>query len=252
MSVVSEELRPARSLRIALLQARDEEDPVRSEERRSFAIRSGIASEQITAFSVVEEPPSLARLSDFDAVMVGGAGDYFVSLSNLPYQEHFFELLREITARERPMFASCYGFQNLAQALGGEVIHAPERTEVGTYELELTEAGHRDPLLGALPRRFSAQMGRKDLARRLPEGLDNLARSALCEHQAFRVGEAPIWATQFHPELDHTTNRARFERYVESYQKAMSPEEIARSLDNYRPSREAGDLLRRFLLLVFE
>jgi GMP synthase-like glutamine amidotransferase len=73
----------------------------------------------------------------------------------------------------------------------------------------------------------------------------------LCPHQALRIADAPIWATQFHPELDHSTNRMRFENYIDSYQASMSREEIDRSLESYRPSPHAGDLLRRFLLLVF-
>ncbi len=36
-------------------------------------------------------------------------------------------------------------------ALGGDVIHDPDNTEVGTFEVELTDAGRQDPLFGDLP-----------------------------------------------------------------------------------------------------
>lgn len=239
------------SLRVLLLQAREQDDLCLLEERESFAARSGLGLEQIEPWSLLEAAPTLAEARRFDAVLVGGSGDYFVSRNHLPNQDRFFEFLQEATLTGHPMFASCFGFQCFTQALGGEVVYDPDRTEVGTFDLELTEAGGGDEVLGILPAAFPAQMGRKDRATRLPGSAVHLASSELCPYQALRWQQAPVWATQFHPELDHVTNRQRFENYAAGYQAAMSDEELQASFDSYRPSPHTEQLLPRFLDVVF-
>ena len=243
--------RASTSVRALLLQAREPDDPCLLEERESFAARSGLDLRQIEPWSLLESAPTLTEARRFDAVLIGGSGDYFVSKNHLPNQDRFFEFLQEVTLTGRPMFASCFGFQCFTQALGGEIVYDPERTEVGTFDLELTEAGQGDEVLGILPAGFPAQMGRKDRATRLPDDAVHLASSDLCPFQALRWQRAPIWATQFHPELDHATNRQRFENYAAGYQAAMSPEELQASFDSYRPSPHTEQLLPRFLEVVF-
>ena len=238
-------------LRILLLQARDDDDPMREEEVLSFAEKSGLTPEQFTQYDLLKGPPELDRILELDALMVGGSGDYYVSKGNLPGFDELLDVLAEVVAAGHPTFASCFGFQLLTVALGGEIIHDPPSTEVGTYELRLTEEGARDPLLGALPERFLAQLGRKDRASRLPEGVCHLAASELNPYQAFRVPGQPVWATQFHPELDARTNRDRFLRYLDGYAMHMTAEERREALERYHESPETAALLPAFLDLVF-
>ena len=239
------------ALRILLLQARDEDDPMREEEVLSFAEKSGLTPEQFDQHDLLSGPPELSRVLDYDAMMVGGSGDYYVSKRNLPAFDEQLETLAEVVAAGHPTFASCFGFQLLTVALGGEIVHDPDSTEVGTYELVLTPAGERDELLGRLPPRFMAQLGRKDRAARLPEGLPNLAASERNSHQAFRIPHQPVWATQFHPELDAKTNKDRFMRYLDGYAMHMTPEEKRAALERYHESPETAGLLPAFLRLVF-
>jgi GMP synthase (glutamine-hydrolysing) len=70
--------------------------------------------------------------------------------------------------------------------------------EIGWFEVELTPAGTRDPVLGRLPERFSAYEWHS-YAVDLPAGAVELARSPACP-QAFRLGDG-AWAVQFHPEV---------------------------------------------------
>ncbi len=239
------------ALRILLLQARDEDDPMREEEVLSFAEKSGLTPEQFDQHDLLAGPPELSQVLGHDAMMVGGSGDYYVSKRNLPAFDELLEVLAEVVAAGHPTFASCFGFQLLTVALGGEIVHDPPATEVGTYEVRLTAAGAKDALLGSLPPWFMAQLGRKDRASRLPEGLTTLASSELCSHQAFRVPGRPVWATQFHPELDKRTNRDRFMRYLDGYAMHMTPEEKRAALDRFYESPEAARLLPAFLRLVF-
>lgn len=239
------------SLRILLLQARDEDDPMREEEVLSFADKTGLTPEQFDQHDLLGGPPELSRILGYDALMVGGSGDYYVSKRHLPAFDETLGVLAEVVAAGHPTFASCFGFQLLTVALGGEIIHDPDSTEVGTYELRLSDAGRRDELLGTLPPRFMAQLGRKDRASRLPEGVTHLASSRRNPHQAFRVPGQPIWATQFHPELDARTNKDRFMRYLDGYSMHMTAEEKRAALSRYHESSETAALLPAFLRLVF-
>ena len=95
-------------------------------------------------------------------------------------------------------------------------------------------------------------MGRKDRAARLPDGVLHLASSARCPFQALRIPDQPIWAAQFHPELDRHENRRRFEQYMKDYAPYMSPEARQEALESFQESSpEVLGLLRRFLRLVF-
>ncbi len=239
------------SLRILLLQARDEGDPVLIEERRSFAQKAGLQVEQIETHDLLTGPPKPGQLERFDALMVGGSGDFYVSDCSLPRIEANLAFLGEVATVGFPMFASCFGFQMLVQAMGGQIVYDPETTEVGTFQLELTDAGQDDELLGVLPKVFAAQLGHKDRAQSLPPGVTHLASSRLNQFQAFRVPGKPIWATQFHPELDARTNLQRFERYLSGYSTVMSEEERKEAVNRFHESPETGSLLPRFLNLVF-
>lgn len=237
--------------KILLLQARNHGDLAKSEERQSFAQKAGLDLEQIVPHDLLSGLPSLQKVLSHDAIMVGGSGDYYVSKGNLPGFSEVLELLREVVARGHPTFASCFGFQLLVKALGGEIIYDAAGMEVGTYELTLTETGQQDELLGSLPRQFRAQLGRKDRAAQLPADCVHLASSERAPFQAFRIPGKLIWATQFHPELSGEENRTRFSRYQAGYGSVMSEEEQKTALSRFRDSPETLILIPRFLEIVF-
>ena len=224
---------------------------MRQEDSASFAEKTGLPLDQIQPHDLLTGPPQTKLLQEFDAVMVGGSGDYYVSKRSLPHFEAQLDFLAEVAQRGFPMFASCFGFQILVEALGGKIVHDPQNVEVGTYEISLTAAGVADPLMGRMPETFAAQLGRKDRAEVLPEGLVHLASSTRSRYQSFRIPEQPIWATQFHPELDVVTNRARFERYLKGYAMHMTEEEREATRERFQDSPHTAKLLPAFLELVF-
>ncbi len=238
--------------KILLLQARDADDPAKAEEVRSFARHCGLDPEQIVSWDLLQGPPPIQTIRRHNALMVGGSGDYYVSQGNLPEFPRLLERLREVVEIGFPTFASCFGFQCLVVALDGEIVYDPENTEVGTHDVTLTAEGQRDELFSSMPRTFQAQFGRKDRAAGPWDGVTNLASSQRCPVQALRIPGKPVWASQFHPELDRETNIGRFERYLEGYAAVMAPLEQQQALDNFRDSLEANTLLRRFLDLVWE
>ena len=237
--------------RFLLLQARHPDDPARGEEVASFALRLGVSTAEVATHDLLGGPPTLAAVRRQAALLIGGSGEHYVSKRNLPHYEAFFALLREVVEVGHPTFASCFGFQCMVEALGGDIVHDAENIEVGTYELSLTVEGRSDELLGALPERFFAQMGRKDRAARLPDGVPGLASSERCPFQALRIPGKPIWAFQFHPELDAADNRRRFLQYLDGYAPHLSGADRERALRAFRDSsREVHELLPRFVALI--
>lgn len=239
------------SVKVLLLQARESSDPMRQQERRCFARKAGLSPERFTPFDLLAGPPTLAEIKRYDALMVGGSGDYYVSKGNLPGFEELLAVLREVAAAGHPTFASCFGFQLMVEALGGEIVHDVDNIEVGTYEITLTDAGAGDPLFGYLPERFPAQVGRKDRAARLPPNTVHLATSERCPFHALRLPGQPIWATQFHPELDREENRARYINYLEGYGSILNPVEQEQVMERFQESPQAEELIPRFLNLLF-
>lgn len=237
--------------RFSLLQCRNPDDPVRAEEVTCFAARLGVPEHHIRPIDILTERLD-GVMQGVDCVLVGGSGDYSV-LDPLPQIHRFIGTLVDVVEHGFPMFASCFGFQALARGLGGFIVHDEANAEVGSYELETLEGAAEDPLFREVPRRFVAQLGHKDRAETLPGSLIPLARSERVPYQAFRVAAAPIYGTQFHPEMTHLDNRRRLERYMEKYGTTLfGPEEALRRLESHRPSPHSNALLPRFVKLFVE
>jgi GMP synthase-like glutamine amidotransferase len=132
----------------------------------------------------------------FEAVLVLGGHQNVGEEVAYPWLEQEYALLRTLVETETPLFAVCLGAQTLAHAFGGRVARLPER-QAGFSEVRLTEAGGRDPVLGALPARFEALVG-NFYGFEVPPGGVELAVSDV-QPQAFRIGQR-AWGVQFHPE----------------------------------------------------
>jgi GMP synthase (glutamine-hydrolysing) len=236
--------------KILLLQARDPDDPAKPEERASFADKANLPISAFVSHDLLTGPPTVEQIQDFDALMVGGSGDYSVTQRNLPHLDETLAFLQAVVEIGHPVFASCFGFHLITEALGGELDHAPEAMEVGTFEITLTPEGGQDELFNLLPSVFPAQLGRKDRAIRLPPSLIRLAFSDRCPVQAFRVQGKPIWATQFHPELSGEENRHRYLRYVRMYSDYLNQNGLQAILNKFNPSPETPGLIPRFLELI--
>jgi len=235
-----------KDLRFLLMQARRPDDRVRGEEQVAFASRLKVDIEQVEGFDIFTDEFDVGRSTSYDAILVGGAGEYGV-LDGHPRVDAMVDHLVGLTEIGHPIFASCFGFQALVKGLGGAVITDEDRAEVGTYVLSADGDVQRDPVFSVLPEQFNAQLGHKDRASILPSGVRNFASSELCPFQAIHVEGTPVYATQFHPELTWSDNRTRFERYMPQYGRLFGAEEAQRKLDSHKPSPEANQLLSRFV-----
>ncbi len=235
------------SHRFLLLQAREAGDPAADHEVRCFADALQVPLGAVVPWDLLRGAPDAAALDGVDALLVGGSGAFSV-LDDLPWLHRFMDFLEETSVHRRfPTFASCFGFQALVVAGGGEVVRDPEHAELGTFDILLTEQGRTDALLGPLAPSFPAQLGHKDRASRLPADCVPLAFSERCPYQCFKVVDAPVIATQFHPELDRDAEAFRCRTYAAMYADAGVAAEMQRVIDGLRESPEATALMRRWV-----
>lgn len=234
----------AEPVRCLLLQVRDAGDPMGPHEIEAFQRIMASLPAEIAVFDLLARPLRVGDLDGVDLVLMGGSGSYSATSAD-PWLETALDSLRLVHSSRVPAFASCWGFQGMAAAMGGEVVRDRSRAEVGTYEVELTPAGKTDPVFAYLGGRFRAQLGHEDLVETLPPGTTLLASSARVAHQAYRFEDAPIYCTQFHPELDAAGLRSRLQgypRYVEEVAGSTMEEVLAR----FEDAPEAEQLVRRF------
>ena len=236
--------------RFLLLQVRAAGDPICAHEASCFARVLGTENGQLQVFDLLSGAPAPALLDSVDIVLIGGSGDYSVVRGG-SWLPAALDTMVGLHESSKPTFASCWGFQALACALGGEVVTDRERAEVGTVWLELTSEGERDPVFGSLGSRFPVQIGHEDIVTALPDDAVLLASSETIENEAFCFCDKPIYATQFHPELDRAGLVARVERYP-AYLALTGASTLQEFRDRTPETPEAESLMLRFLEHVLD
>lgn len=216
-------------------------------ERRCFAEAARLDVDHIRMHFMQDGRVTREEARSVDAVFFGGSGAYSV-LDPHPWIADMLGGLLDAVEWQVPSYASCFGFQGLARAMGGKVIQDEKRKEMGGTPLDLTTAGVSDPIFGPLPPRFYAQQGHKDHVVGLPEGVTLLVRGDNVEAQAFKVDGAPFWASQFHPELRKHHTIERFEHYRAGYLGTeRSADEVLEDLRSRPETPEVGDVLARLV-----
>ena len=104
-----------------------------------------------------------------------------------------------------PVFGICYGFQAMAQGLGGSVARTGG-SEYGGTTLTVSEAG---TLLAGLPDTQSVWMSHGDSVEQAPEDFEVLASTSGAPVAAFEDTERRMAGVQFHPEVIHTAHGQR-------------------------------------------
>jgi GMP synthase (glutamine-hydrolysing) len=234
--------------KLLLLQIRD--DPrVRQEELESFARYSSIPAAQIDILNVFDTPQFRPELVDnYAALLVGGASEASV----LEPETYAFlgpaqELLNYCVAIDKPVFASCFGFQLAIIALGGTIVRDASDYEMGTLPISLAAAAGDDPVFTNIPDQFRAVSVHKERAISLPENCELLAYTDACPH-AFRISGKPFWAFQFHPELDKGTLIERLQIFSAGY--TENNEHLRQVIASVVETPDSNRLLRNFVKRV--
>ena len=152
---------------------------------RQAGVYSEIVSHKITAAQVVAKKPKAIVLS-------GGPSSV--------YENGAPNLDSEIFKTDIPIFGICYGFQVMANALGGVV------TKTGNSEFGRTKLIHENnsKLLKDLPKEFSVWMSHGDSVTQAPAGFVVTASSVDCPIAAYESSDGKIAGVQFHPEVVHS------------------------------------------------
>jgi GMP synthase (glutamine-hydrolysing) len=149
------------------------------------------------------------EIAEYDAVLTFGGAMHADQEDRHPWLRFEKDFLAAMIDDRMPVLAVCLGNQLLADAAGGSARRASE-PEIGWFDVEVTEEGRTDPLIGPLAPSFTAFQWHSYEALP-PEGAAILARSPVCT-QAYRVGEM-AWGIQFHAEV----TAADAERWTDDY-----------------------------------
>ncbi len=171
------------------------------------------------------KPPengSAPELDGFDAVMAFGGAMHVDQEEKHPWLRAEKALLHEALERGTPLLGVCLGAQLLAEVAGSRPRRAAA-PEIGWYQVEVTDAGRDDPLLGPLAPEFEVFQWHS-YESPLPPGATPLARNSACL-QAFRVADRPAWAVQFHAEVTGADAESWLDEFYDDY------EAIATGLD---------------------
>lgn len=128
-----------------------------------------------------------------------------------------------------PVFGICYGFQAMAQTLGGTVAHTGT-SEYGRTQLNV--AGGQ--LHSDLPQTQPVWMSHGDAVTAAPEGFEVVASSAGAPVAGFENRARGLAGVQYHPEVMHTPHGqqvlSRFLHEFAGIDSAWTPANIADSL----------------------
>ena len=101
-----------------------------------------------------------------------------------------------------PIFGICYGFQVMAQALGG-VVTKTGKSEFGRTKLNLSQ---NSKLFSGLNREFNVWMSHGDSVTSAPAGFKNTSATIDTPIASFESEDGKLSGVQFHPEVLHCEN----------------------------------------------
>ena len=167
---------------------------------RDFMAEDGVRWDAVE----LDEGEGIPPLDGYDAMVVmGGPMDVWEENLHPWLVLEKAAIVDAVRERGMPFLGVCLGHQLLADALGGAV-GSMGSAEVGILDVELTDEGRRDPVIGSVPTTFKALQWHGAEVTRLPADAVVLARSPVCPVQAFRVG-ASAFGIQYHVELTSST-----------------------------------------------
>lgn len=193
----------------------------------------------------VYQDSNIPEIHDVSAIII--TGSHSMVTDGEEWSEMTAEWLREKVKGYVPVLGICYGHQLLAHAFGGIVDYHPKGKELGTVNIELTDEGQKDPLLGVLPREFPGHAAHSQSVIKLPGNAHVLARNQFEPHHAFVLHDN-IWGVQFHPEFNAGVTRL----YIEEGKDKLKKEgyDVEKLLGSVQENVYGEILLKRFIELV--
>ncbi len=154
---------------------------------RDLKVYSEIVPFDISAAELKEMQPA--------AIILSG-GPASVYLEESPHIDP------EILELGIPIFGFCYGMQCVADIEGGTV----EKAGKGEYGAATIKRHGDSEMLGDTPESQQVWMSHRDSVTKSPEGYAVTASTENCPIAAIENPDKKIYATQFHPEVNHTSH----------------------------------------------
>ena len=163
-----------------------------------------------------------------------------------PWMDELGATLLDLGKRGVPVLGVCFGHQLICRAAGGDVKRNRAGREIGTVDIQITEAGLRDPLFSwarSQPLdRLEVQATHLDAVDPLPPGATILAGNENTPAQAVRLSET-VAGVQFHPELRPEALKALIESRAEKIKaEGGDPDKLAARVRK----TEGKEILRAF------
>jgi GMP synthase-like glutamine amidotransferase len=220
---------------------------------RQFLAEEGIGWDAIELDRGEPIPP----LNTYDVLWIMGGPMDVWDIEDHPWLIAEKSAIRHwVRELQRPFLGVCLGHQLLADALGGTCGHQ-RPAEIGILDVELTEAGCRDPIFEGMAQRQKCLQWHSACVTQPPEGSLILAKSDLCSCQAMRIGEHG-YSMQYHVELEPDTisNWGRVPAYAQALAKARGPGGLDEMVQAAEPLMEnfIGDarrLYRNFMQIAW-
>jgi GMP synthase (glutamine-hydrolysing) len=152
---------------------------------REAGVFSEIVHHNVTAEQVRAKNPAAIILS-------GGPSSV--------YEDGSPQLDPQILELGVPVLGICYGFQTLANLLGGRVDRSGIK-EYGATELRVSDRGE---ILEGQPAEQICWMSHGDQVMQAPEGFEVLASTDITPVAAFANSQRKIYGVQWHPEVKHS------------------------------------------------
>lgn len=212
---------------------------------------------ELSCISVLDEVQAWsnpeALLRGYDAVFIGGSGDFHLHggeesedearKSAQKIMEKLRATIEYLFEKNIPTLGICFGHQLIAEMRGGMVTSDVEQKKTGTYEVRLTQEGRQDPVFSSIPESFQAQFAHKDSVTVLPQGATLLASGSACRFSALRYGTT-IYTVQFHPESTRESMLRGAEQMPHYIPKGKAPEQL------FSDSPHTSGLISKFVKII--
>ncbi len=133
-------------------------------------------------------------------------GSKYSVYDDLDWINNLKSYLERIVPLNKPILGICFGHQILAEVLGGIVEKNHLGWELGSYNIELTEAGQMSDLFKNINTNDIFYESHQDYVKTLPENSISLARTDKA-NQSFIYADS-IYGVQFHPEFTWDVTKA--------------------------------------------
>lgn len=184
-----------------------------------------------------------AELDKYDHIILSGSEDSILNERDYIVKE--MELLRKAMEYQIPILGICFGHQLIARALLGiQGVRKAHKPEIGWKHVTFFKD---TPLTEGIQKDFFIFNSHFDEVCNLTNEFEILARSKMCEVQAFKIKGVPVWGIQFHPEIDIESGK----KFITDLKQIVShmKEELDQAILHVKDSGVSEDLFGNFYRL---